>query len=255
MQVSTIPMLDGSDATYVKGSLQVFCGGIVYFNSGPYMFSENSVGKKTKDSLQINSPKGTVILPQAKTFTLPVKKATEDLTFVQAGFATYVEGGFELRYEDEVYLKLSDHPLDFPLPPLAFAFLADRGTKLRILNLRERFRDDLEFEKKSDSALEIRKQLDMKSYVSYTTNERRAAALKKHAAKAMELGKRALDAARELIQFEESVKEEAKTDYQMFEDDDFPLSAAEAAFECVVNIAERHYIAEEVCVKRVKTEK
>jgi len=228
---TTIPMADGTTATYTKGSFHVLYNGAAYINYdryGPHVFTPNCVGKKTKEGLQIKSgKKATITLRAAKTHAIPVKVSEPD--------AQYVEGSFELQHNGDTYLYVSNTPPMF-IQPDAKAFV--KNNKLQIPVNIGRSARIFEFEKQTDESSNKRRRVDEGARDKYIAAEKRAATLKQNAPRAIELANKALAALRELMLFEDSSRAEAGTGEEMFETGECPLSEADAAIRAVVECAE-----------------
>ena len=237
MQPLTIPMADGTAATYAKGSFNVDYNGTAYLNYeygklSPHVFGPNPIAKKTKEGLQVKSGKHTVTLPEAKIVTIPVQ---EPGSSIAAQNATYLQGSYELQYKGETYTYLGDLPM-LRIPEETTALLQD--TTVRILLVSGHIVRDIKFEKRSDKLSGKRKILDAKAYCRYEEDEKRTATLQKNAAKALELANRALDAVKELQTFEEAMRTEAETTKEMYEIRECPLSNAEEAIKAMVGSVE-----------------
>ena len=100
MQISTLPMADGSQATYIKGSRHLVHDGVVYLNydkkeHSPHIFTEDAIGKKTDNGLiKVRTAYSTVILKEAETMAIPVKDS--------ATCATFVQGSMQILYGEDV---------------------------------------------------------------------------------------------------------------------------------------------------------
>ena len=243
-----IPMSDGTTATYTKGSFHVLYDGVVYLNynrSGPHVFAPNCVGKKTKDGLQIKSGrKDAIVLRKARTITLSVKdldgdkgtgnKRTLSSTTSESS-STYIEGSFEIRHNGETYLYIGKMPLLLIPANNTEAFIKNHNLHIPIAFGRQI--KNYEFERQTDETSNKRRRLDEDASDRYTSTEKRAAVLRKNAPRAVELANKALDALKELSEFEASSREEAGTAEDMFEADETPLSEADAAIRAVIELA------------------
>ena len=236
-----IPMSDGTTATYTKGSFHVLYDGAVYLNynrSGPHVFAPNCVGKKTKDGLQIKSGrKEAIVLRKARTITLSVKDLDGDKGNKQtlSESSTYIEGSFEIRHNGETYLYNGKMPLLLIPANNTEAFI--KNSNLHIPIAFGRTIQKYEFERQTDETSNKRRRLDEDASDRYTSTEKRAAVLRKNAPRAVELANKALDALKELSEFEASSREEAGTAEDMFEADETPLSEADAAIRAVIELA------------------
>lgn len=236
-----IPMSDGTTATYTKGAFHVLYDGAVYLNydrSGPHVFAPNCVGKKTKEGLQIKSgKKDAIVLRKARTITLSVKDLDGDKgnkrTLSES--STYTEGSFEIRHNGETYLYIGKMPLLLIPANNTEAFIKNRNLHIPIAC--GRLIKNYEFERQTDETSNKRRRLDEDASDRYTSTEKRAAVLRKNAPRAVELANKALDALKELSEFEASSREEAGTAEEMFEADETPLSEADAAIRAVIELA------------------
>ena len=229
MQISTLPMADGSQATYIKGSRHLVHDGVVYLNydkkeHSPHIFTEDAIGKKTDNGLiKVRTAYSTVVLKEAETMAIPVKDS--------ATCATFVQGSMQILYGGDVYLQLDSTNFAGGL-----AYLQDGA--LRIPRWDGGY---CTFTKQSDSTLKKRKRLDEQAFKEHVESEKRANAMRKHASKAAELAQQVLDGVQKLMALEAAARSEAGTRNNMFEDEGAPLSSAAVAVRAMLSKAEAKF--------------
>ena len=218
MQTSVLRMVDGSEATYAKGSYHMVHDGVVYLNCNkqvgePHVFIETSIGKKTEEGLLIQTGQSSVVLRAARVISIPVKDASSNIA---QETATFMEGGFEMEYGGEKYLHISQNPIKVYNDGMLAFFDGSALYIPQIAGVRGFYR--VKFIKQTDSFCKKRKRLAEQSYKQHLKSEKLATVMHNNATRAVELAKNALDALTAFADFETAVRADAGIKTEVFED-------------------------------------
>jgi hypothetical protein len=230
-------MVDGVDAEYNKGSFHVLHRGIVYLNKNPetckpFIISDNAVGALDGDGqLTVDGLfEKKHVLPAAKTISIKM---------IDDSVVSYLEGGFELSYNGDKYLLMSDMPMFSTSFPNLEGVGIMKGTGLHIpSSVGSRGRRFDIFEKEGEDSSKKRKRFDLDSETKYDSRKKRESVFHERAPAALELAKKALDCLQELIALEMNARQEADAKKAMFEDDYVPLENAVLALSGFIRIAQ-----------------
>lgn len=226
---------DGSVATYAKGSFHIHHAGVTYLNLLDYtsqiaIFPESTTAEIIDGKLHVvGYGKEKFVFSPAKTIEI---KVTEQQHVVK-----YVEGSLELLFKDEVYLLKCPEPL-FSFPTRISASFSGNTIRLNYCVGRRPYTTSFEKANATDDISQKRKMMELELEEEFVQSERRKKIKHANSSRAVELADKALDALRELIEFENAMVGEAKTDDgTVFENGDKPLDQAVSAVLAVKECA------------------
>jgi hypothetical protein len=229
---------DGSVATCAKGSYHIHHAGVTYLNlsadlANPLVvLPENTTAEILDGRLHVvGFGKKKHIFKRAPKVEIEIKEMA-----APGNIATIVAGSFELHLNNETYFLKNSAPF-FHIPANITAFLD--GTTVRVVYLLGRrcvrtvLFEKVEMEKISSK----RKDMESEAEKDYIEDEKRVKTQHSNAGRTLELANKAIDAIKELIDFDMSaVKEAADAE---FEDEDEPLRKILSVFEGVKTTAEK----------------
>lgn len=229
---------DGSIATFVKGSYHIHHAGVTYLNKAEdsqendlVVLPENTTAEILDGNLHVvGFGKKKHIFKPAQKVEIEVKKMS-----APGNVATLVAGSFELHLNNETYFLKTNAPF-YSIPRNITAFL--EGTTVRVVYIvgrrciRTAYFEKVDVEKISSK----RKEMESEAEKDYIEDEKRVKTQHSNAGRTLVLANKAIDAIKELIEFEKTMVEEAAA--AEFEDEDEPLEKILSVFEAVKTTAE-----------------
>lgn len=213
----SLPMTDGVDATFTKGSFLVYHEGVAYLNFDtstcePFVFSATALGKLIdSESIEVeegkNHPKRKYVLKKASVIRMMVDNGSE---------AVYMEGSFELTYDEDVFYLLSECPVFNEGCDNIKCSL--RNDTLKVTFNYGRHVASYEFQKKSDDSSRKRKRLNSEAEGKHAQAKKRMEVLENHVSTTFQVAKKSLLSIQELIDLEETMRNEAGVENEMLED-------------------------------------